>query len=100
MIQFGVSTEDEIGYFTRAGYKFKDMDEANGFFQLVMNAHNHTRMYDNNGFTPNEIFQKFERSKLAPLPKEPFSFKTTPKIGRNAPCPCGSGLKYKRCCGK
>ena len=21
------------------------------------------------------------------------------KIGRNAPCPCGSGLKYKRCCG-
>jgi SEC-C motif-containing protein len=22
-----------------------------------------------------------------------------PKIGRNDPCPCGSGLKYKRCCG-
>ena len=22
------------------------------------------------------------------------------KIGRNRPCPCGSGLKYKRCCGK
>jgi preprotein translocase subunit SecA len=22
------------------------------------------------------------------------------KVGRNAPCPCGSGLKYKRCCGK
>ena len=21
------------------------------------------------------------------------------KIGRNAPCPCGSGKKYKRCCG-
>ncbi|HSH47981.1 MAG TPA: preprotein translocase subunit SecA, partial [Halomonas sp.] len=23
-----------------------------------------------------------------------------PKIGRNDPCPCGSGKKYKRCCGK
>ncbi|MBC6995220.1 SEC-C domain-containing protein [Lewinella lacunae] len=23
-----------------------------------------------------------------------------PKIGRNAPCPCGSGKKYKNCCGK
>jgi len=23
-----------------------------------------------------------------------------PKIGRNEPCPCGSGKKYKRCCGK
>ncbi|MCK4347718.1 MAG: SEC-C domain-containing protein [Thermoplasmatales archaeon] len=22
------------------------------------------------------------------------------KIGRNAPCPCGSGEKYKKCCGK
>ena len=20
------------------------------------------------------------------------------KVGRNAPCPCGSGKKYKRCC--
>ncbi|MCA9255566.1 MAG: SEC-C domain-containing protein, partial [Phycisphaerales bacterium] len=23
-----------------------------------------------------------------------------PKVGRNAPCPCGSGKKYKQCCGK
>jgi len=23
-----------------------------------------------------------------------------PKIGRNDPCPCGSGKKYKQCCGK
>ena len=25
---------------------------------------------------------------------------TSKKIGRNAPCPCGSGKKYKKCCGK
>jgi preprotein translocase subunit SecA len=24
----------------------------------------------------------------------------TPKTGRNDPCPCGSGKKYKKCCGK
>ena len=24
----------------------------------------------------------------------------TPKIGRNDPCPCGSGKKYKHCCGR
>jgi preprotein translocase subunit SecA len=23
-----------------------------------------------------------------------------PKVGRNEPCPCGSGRKYKDCCGK
>lgn len=26
--------------------------------------------------------------------------KTSTKIGRNEPCPCGSGKKYKQCCGK
>lgn len=25
---------------------------------------------------------------------------TTPPVGRNDPCPCGSGRKYKKCCGK
>ncbi|MBN1577370.1 MAG: UPF0149 family protein [Chitinispirillaceae bacterium] len=30
-----------------------------------------------------------------PRPKE----KAEPKIGRNDPCPCGSGKKYKKCCG-
>ena len=23
-----------------------------------------------------------------------------PKVGRNSPCPCGSGKKYKQCCGR
>ena len=26
--------------------------------------------------------------------------KRVTKIGRNDPCPCGSGRKYKQCCGK
>ncbi|MDP6806251.1 MAG: preprotein translocase subunit SecA [Desulfobacterales bacterium] len=26
--------------------------------------------------------------------------RTQKKVGRNAPCPCGSGKKYKKCCGK
>ena len=26
--------------------------------------------------------------------------RASPKVGRNAPCPCGSGKKYKKCCGK
>ena len=25
--------------------------------------------------------------------------RTTEKVGRNDPCPCGSGKKFKRCCG-
>ncbi|WP_216642982.1 SEC-C metal-binding domain-containing protein [Novosphingobium sp. 1529] len=31
--------------------------------------------------------------------KEPaFHAMQTGKTGRNEPCPCGSGMKYKRCC--
>ena len=26
--------------------------------------------------------------------------RSEPKVGRNDPCPCGSGKKYKKCCGK
>ncbi len=47
-----------------------------------------------------------ERSKVAKVveapeegPREPIRRKTR-KIGRNEPCPCGSGLKYKHCHGK
>ncbi|MFH0763689.1 MAG: preprotein translocase subunit SecA [Candidatus Omnitrophota bacterium] len=36
------------------------------------------------------------------LPEErvPTYKRETPKVGRNDPCPCGSGRKYKKCCGK
>ncbi|MEZ5943340.1 MAG: DUF1186 domain-containing protein [Planctomycetaceae bacterium] len=27
-------------------------------------------------------------------------YNESPKVGRNEPCPCGSGKKYKKCCGK
>ena len=32
-------------------------------------------------------------------PKPVQSVRQGPKIGRNDPCPCGSGKKYKKCCG-
>jgi Protein of unknown function (DUF1186)/SEC-C motif len=31
------------------------------------------------------------------VPMEPY--RAPPKVGRNEPCPCGSGKKYKKCCG-
>ena len=34
----------------------------------------------------------------APEPAAPIR-KDGPKVGRNDPCPCGSGRKYKKCCG-
>ena len=33
-------------------------------------------------------------------PRQPRRVKASEKVGRNDPCPCGSGKKYKNCCGR
>lgn len=33
-------------------------------------------------------------------PQAAVASRSEPKVGRNSPCPCGSGKKYKQCCGK
>jgi len=40
-----------------------------------------------------------EGGRLFPGKVETFR-RQAPKVGRNDPCPCGSGKKFKRCCGK
>ncbi len=39
-----------------------------------------------------------ESSQQAEAPQQPM-VRDAPKVGRNDPCPCGSGKKYKQCCG-
>lgn len=46
------------------------------------------------GDTPIDLFA--EEGELDDFP-EPY-IRPLPKIGRNDPCPCGSGKKYKKCC--
>ena len=51
-----------------------------------------------------ELFEKAlpktEKKKKNPQLTGRFTKEPMPKIPRNKPCPCGSGLKYKKCCGK
>ena len=51
------------------------------------------------------VYRYFKEDRLAfaqaaagRAPPEPYE-RAAPKVGRNDPCPCGSGKKYKRCCG-
>ncbi len=39
-----------------------------------------------------------EYDQLKKAPPGPNGMAVGAKVGRNASCPCGSGLKYKRCC--
>lgn len=47
-----------------------------------------------------EIFSEEELKKLYKEQKESTTIRKAKKIGRNDPCPCGSGKKYKKCCGR
>ena len=46
------------------------------------------------------IFTEERRKELYKEQKESGTVRKEKKIGRNDPCPCGSGKKYKKCCGK
>ena len=46
------------------------------------------------------IFDEATRKELYLEQKKSGTVIKGPKIGRNDPCPCGSGKKYKQCCGK
>lgn len=47
-----------------------------------------------------EIFEPDHKKKLFIEAKKANTVVKGPKIGRNDPCPCGSGKKYKYCCGR
>ena len=104
--QFGANMQVVLDVFNDRGVSFDDMEQVNEVMKLVMDLSNNIRIWENNGYTPHEIFEKFEKPHLRPLPDKPFEFggsnvidmNTRQKIGRNDPCPCGSGKKYKKCC--
>ena len=48
----------------------------------------------------NDIFTEEKRKELYKEQKKSGTVVKPHKIGRNDPCPCGSGKKYKYCCGK
>lgn len=47
-----------------------------------------------------KIFDEETRKELYKDQRNAHTVRNTVKVGRNDPCPCGSGKKYKFCCGK
>ena len=82
------SADDIIVAFQRKNISFKSEKQLKKLTSLISELSNNTRLYVNKGHTPNEICCEIENKVYR---KE--------KIGRNDPCPCGSGKKYKKCCG-
>ncbi|MNO14476.1 hypothetical protein D3C76_41200 [compost metagenome] len=107
-IQFGCSMELPLqglmNEFDRRSLVFEDPKQAQQVIDLVTEVYNHTRVWSNCGHTPSEIRAFTGQPRLQPTspvtPAKGDKPAQARKIGRNEPCPCGSGLKYKKCCGK
>jgi hypothetical protein len=48
--------------------------------------------------TPRPNFGLFDALNFSDIPVSIQKVNDSPKVGRNDPCPCGSGKKYKKCC--
>ncbi|MCY6369308.1 YecA family protein [Clostridium ganghwense] len=76
---------------------FTDVNEANYFVGKINELYSSTRLWSLKGYTAVQM-SKYEQ-KIINIQKE-TNKTVNNKIGRNEPCPCGSGKKYKKCCGK
>lgn len=99
-IQLACSMEEPlqeiVNELERREIHFKTMDQVKRFAALVTEVYNNTRIWSNCGYTPAEMSALTK----APLTSTPSLQLVHQKVGRNEPCPCGSGQKYKKCCGK
>lgn len=69
------------------------VEKAQRYIGIIIEIANTTRLWENRGFTPEEL-QPYEQERMIAT-----ASRTSSKVRRNEPCPCGSGKKYKKCCG-
>ncbi|MFH1504695.1 MAG: preprotein translocase subunit SecA [Candidatus Omnitrophota bacterium] len=68
--------------------KIKSVEESQGI--LIESARNFIHSQ----------YSSLKKDKEQPSLAQPIQKPAVGKVGRNTPCPCGSGKKYKKCCGK
>ncbi|MDR2908450.1 MAG: SEC-C domain-containing protein [Oscillospiraceae bacterium] len=81
-------------------YKFPldDADAVETFSRLYQSLFENTRLWALRGDTPAHHTQSTNR-RVIPFRLPTIKPPKSRKVSRNAPCPCGSGKKYKNCCG-
>ncbi|WP_312460754.1 hypothetical protein [Proteiniclasticum sp.] len=66
--QFNYSTQGVISRLEEMGLEFSGEKDLNKMVKLIMNLMNNTRIWENNGYTPEELFHMEEKNKLKPIP--------------------------------
>ena len=92
----GYGQVNPLQAYTQEGYELFDelmnnIESKISIFLLKAEVRQNTERKDTRSNT--RVHDTHLKTKGVPI-------RNTKKIGRNDPCPCGSGLKYKNCCGK
>ena len=102
---------DIMEEFKKRDIVFESDRQMERFAPIMMEVNNNTRMLDFRGYTPNEVSRAEQAAApvtVAPAMPSFVPMVNTPavnmqpkkKVYPNDPCPCGSGKKYKKCCGR
>lgn len=75
-------------------FELDSFQELDKMMQFVTNLHNHTNLWVLKGHTPTSIVQSDD------FLSNVVDLTSNEKVGRNDPCTCGSGKKFKKCCGR
>jgi len=104
-----------ITEFKNEGFKMFEVMISNTRFEILENlfrlevrlSHSPTASVWDNASAHHENISSLnssppggEEATRPQLPRKPQMIRSAPQTGRNEPCPCGSGKKFKHCCGK
>lgn len=103
--QIEIVREDYPGFYEKIHDYIQILENTNNIGQLrerLQNEYDRRRKNMEEGFYYKEYpHRKRSKSTVRWDSDEGGTYvRSQPKIGRNDPCPCGSGKKYKNCCGK
>lgn len=92
LLQNGGNLQEAFEYLEELGM-MGDKEKMDAIVPLLIALNNGLHLWPLKGHTPEEIMAASGGGRVIP-----FADATKKKVGRNDPCPCGSGKKYKNCC--
>lgn len=83
------------------GIEIESYNIGQALMILLMDAFNHARTWESKGFRQmDQEVDALNDTQANPVIVPMINPMKSTKIGRNEPCPCQSGKKYKKCCGR
>ncbi|QGS69357.1 hypothetical protein CV093_16855 [Oceanobacillus sp. 143] len=92
-------TSNDILQYLGDVLELKSFETVQMLMDQLINLMNNTRKWILKGHTSMELSPNRNQALPNSISNQKAGKKKV-KIGRNDPCPCGSGKKYKKCCGR